>query len=443
MYGATTTVHPGLTADDIAGIRSMYGSRQHDAYDAAASNNSVGSATALGLSSGAANIRADLTSQADADYYKVIATSNSMTVSVDARGVSLLAPKVGVYDAGGNLLATISADYGKVATVTVSGLTAGQTYYLMADGATSDVFGMGAYRLDVKSGATSVTPTPSPTAPAAPANLTAAPAGTSQIDLLWQDQSGNEDGFRIERSSDGVNFTTVATTGANVSRYSATGLSAGTTYHFRVRAMNGAGASAASNVAQATTAAQPAPAPTPEPTPEPEPSPTPVSSGDRYESNDTFAESKYLGRLNNASQTGLTIHDAADVDFFSFKAGTNGTFGVSILSAQNSGGVGFQLYDAQQVMLADSAAGAMSVAMRKGQRYYLKIASPSGAASAYDLAITKLTANTRRAGGGAFLLAQPHGDSKLDMLADPEPAAHAPGGCGCPLCSGTVLNVGR
>ena len=40
MYGATTGVHAGLTADDIAGIRAIYGTRPPDAYDAAAANDS-------------------------------------------------------------------------------------------------------------------------------------------------------------------------------------------------------------------------------------------------------------------------------------------------------------------------------------------------------------------------------------------------------------------
>ena len=42
--------------------------------------------------------------------------------------------------------------YGGVATVQLNGLVAGQTYYLRAAGATTDAFGMGAYRLTAQFG---------------------------------------------------------------------------------------------------------------------------------------------------------------------------------------------------------------------------------------------------------------------------------------------------
>jgi hypothetical protein len=47
------------------------------------------------------------------------------------------------------------------------------------------------------------TPTPTPTAtpiPAAPTNLTATAASSSQINLSWTDNSNNETGFKVERS---------------------------------------------------------------------------------------------------------------------------------------------------------------------------------------------------------------------------------------------------
>lgn len=91
------------------------------------------------------------------------------------------------------------------------------------------------------------------TAPAAPTALQANPAGSSQINLSWTDNSSNETGFKIERSIDGVNFTQVALTGAGVVNYSDTGLASGTKYFYRVRATNSAGDSAYTNIANATT----------------------------------------------------------------------------------------------------------------------------------------------------------------------------------------------
>jgi titin len=72
--------------------------------------------------------------------------------------------------------------------------------------------------------------------------------------LSWLDNSSNETGFRIERGTTSTGpFTQIATTSAGVRTYSNTGLTASTTFHYRVRANNSAGDSAFSNVANATT----------------------------------------------------------------------------------------------------------------------------------------------------------------------------------------------
>jgi hypothetical protein len=89
--------------------------------------------------------------------------------------------------------------------------------------------------------------------PAAPSNLIATAASTSQINLTWTDNSSNETSFRIERSADGVNFNEITTVGPNVTSYSNTGLTSSTTYYYRLRASNDAGNSAYSNTASATT----------------------------------------------------------------------------------------------------------------------------------------------------------------------------------------------
>ena len=90
--------------------------------------------------------------------------------------------------------------------------------------------------------------------PAAPDTLTAASASSSQINLTWADRSTNETGFQVERSiNGGSTFSLIATAGANAVAYSNTGLTANTTYVYRVRAINADGSSAYSNTAQATT----------------------------------------------------------------------------------------------------------------------------------------------------------------------------------------------
>jgi hypothetical protein len=88
--------------------------------------------------------------------------------------------------------------------------------------------------------------------PTAPSTLTATAAPGSKVNLAWLDRSSNEDGFEIERCPGSlcVSFTQIFTVGPNVSTYADTGLSAGTTYRYRVRAYNTAGNSSYSNIAR-------------------------------------------------------------------------------------------------------------------------------------------------------------------------------------------------
>ncbi len=92
-----------------------------------------------------------------------------------------------------------------------------------------------------------------PNPPVAPAGLTATAKSPNQIALAWKDRSNNETGFKIERRTGSGAWEPVSTVGANVTKYTNAGLVAGQTYRYRVRAVNNAGNSAYSNVAQATT----------------------------------------------------------------------------------------------------------------------------------------------------------------------------------------------
>lgn len=80
--------------------------------------------------------------------------------------------------------------------------------------------------------------------PAAPTSPSVASPTTTSMQFSWVDNSNNETGFKIERSTDNSTWSQIGTVGANVTSYSATGLSANTTYYFRTRAYNGVGDSA-------------------------------------------------------------------------------------------------------------------------------------------------------------------------------------------------------
>jgi hypothetical protein len=69
-------------------------------------------------------------------------------------------------------------------------------------------------------------------------------ADIPMIHLQWSDNSDNEDGFVIERSTDGVSFSALASVVANIATYDDLAVSGGITYTYRVAAFNANGTSA-------------------------------------------------------------------------------------------------------------------------------------------------------------------------------------------------------
>jgi hypothetical protein len=89
----------------------------------------------------------------------------------------------------------------------------------------------------------------------APGGLTATAVSNSQINLNWTDNSGAESEFLISRAGvSGGPYAEIATVSANATSYSDTGLTFGSTYYYRIQAVNDETASAYSNEASATTA---------------------------------------------------------------------------------------------------------------------------------------------------------------------------------------------
>jgi titin len=88
---------------------------------------------------------------------------------------------------------------------------------------------------------------------ASPSGLKATSVSSTEIDLTWNNNGANATSIKIERSVNGTNFAQIAAVGGNATTFSDTGLSAATTYSYRVRASNASGDSAYSNVASAKT----------------------------------------------------------------------------------------------------------------------------------------------------------------------------------------------
>jgi hypothetical protein len=146
-------------------------------------------------------------------------------------------------------IATVGAD---VTSYSNSGLTPSTSYSYRVrayNGAGDSSYS------DVASAVTPAIPLPNP-----PANLTATAVSSTQINLGWTDSDNTETGFKVERCTGAgcSDFAQIATVGANVTAYSNTGLTASTSYSYRVRAYNTAGDSDYSNSATAGTQAAPA-----------------------------------------------------------------------------------------------------------------------------------------------------------------------------------------
>ena len=91
--------------------------------------------------------------------------------------------------------------------------------------------------------------------PAAPGNVSASASGESRIEVSWSAPKGEVTGYEVEWSADGSGSWTAADPahGGTATGYSDTGLDAGTTRHYRVRAVNGAGSGEWSDPPSATT----------------------------------------------------------------------------------------------------------------------------------------------------------------------------------------------
>ena len=99
-----------------------------------------------------------------------------------------------------------------------------------------------------------------PKPPNNPSSTTATAVSSTQIDVTWEDNANNEDGFRIERRlGQSGDFETLDTVGPNVEYYPDTTCSAGTEYCYQIIAYNGYGDSNPSPVACDTTPGSPEP----------------------------------------------------------------------------------------------------------------------------------------------------------------------------------------
>lgn len=147
-------VHPrtGLSPADVATMQSLYGIRLPDAYDAVAANDTFATASSIQAKDGM-TVDGDLSTLHDVDYYQFSPHGNTqqLTLTLHTEGLSLVVPRLTVYDDQQNVVASVvrAGPLGGDVSVTLdlNSLPPSSQYFVKVEKATDDVFGIGSYQL--------------------------------------------------------------------------------------------------------------------------------------------------------------------------------------------------------------------------------------------------------------------------------------------------------
>jgi hypothetical protein len=154
--------------------------------------------------------------------------------------------------------------------------------------------------------------------PAAPTALAATLQAGPQVRLTWKDNANNETGFVVERSVNGAAYSALAILGANTTSYIDTGVLPGSTYTYRVAAVNIAGQSIYSNLVAIALPNMPA-------------APTNFIATNGANSNNTRSVVlKWTDNSNN--ETGFTIQRATNAAFTTGLTTTNVAANITTLT---------------------------------------------------------------------------------------------------------------
>ncbi len=124
-----------------------------------------------------------------------------------------------------------------------SGLTASSAYYYK-------VRAIGTGGESIFAGPVNATTPAAPPTPAAPSQLEAVAGTNNSVSLGWVDNSTNETGYRVYRSSGGGNFIAIATLTPNANAYTDQSAVSQTIYYYYVKGINAAGEGEPSNTVQ-------------------------------------------------------------------------------------------------------------------------------------------------------------------------------------------------
>jgi len=160
MYDSAVAPVAGLSPADVAAIQSLYGARQQDSHDVLLNNGTIEDATSIdpGHNSGGNSFTGDfplvdfgdLTTATDVDYYEIrnVKTySGPITFTVQSRGVSLLSPKMSIYDSNNDLVgSSLSTEAGGgTISVVINSTVPNAHYRIKVESAPGTSFATGRY----------------------------------------------------------------------------------------------------------------------------------------------------------------------------------------------------------------------------------------------------------------------------------------------------------
>lgn len=178
-----------------------------------------------------------------------------------------------------------------------------------------------------------------------PTNLVATPFSDTKIEIIFQDNSSEEDGHEVYRKEGAGAYSLITTLEPNVDFYRDTGLTKGLTYTYKVRAKQGTSYSGYSNEAAATTISEP------------------------------------------SAPTGLAISDIKDTSLRLTWTPTTGEAGYKIEKSTNGGSSYTEI-----AVIADGIGSFLVTSLTAGTEYYFKIRAYNIAGnSAYTAAVHDTT----------------------------------------------------
>ena len=148
-----------MNKNDIGAIRAIYGERSLDLNEESKPNDAIKDATRIENPGSLAGrvpyvLFGDLTTRGDVDYFQLSPLSGysqAISFKLVSRGISLVRPRLSVYDEQGALISSVQSGgiRGSVLTVTVPNAVHGETYFARVSSAGASLYATGSYSLVV------------------------------------------------------------------------------------------------------------------------------------------------------------------------------------------------------------------------------------------------------------------------------------------------------